>query len=58
MGSRSIIDKLPEVVRDPSISQAEATEDLAAKAAADTKRGSAITPERLREIIRDAYGLD
>ena len=35
----------------------DAAEELAAKAASDTRRGSAITPERLHEIIRESYGL-
>ncbi|MDE0165696.1 MAG: DUF3486 family protein, partial [Bryobacterales bacterium] len=35
----------------------EAAEELAAKAARESKAGRAISPERLREIIREAYGL-
>ena len=35
----------------------EAAEELAAKAARESKADRAISPERLREIIREAYGL-
>ena len=35
----------------------QAAEELAEKAAADTKRGGAITPERLQQIIRESYGV-
>ena len=35
----------------------EAAEELAAKADRESKAGRAISPERLREIIREAYGL-
>ena len=35
----------------------EAAEELAAKADRENKAGREITPERLHEIIREAYGL-
>ena len=36
----------------------EAAEELAAKAAKETKAGRDVTVERLREMIRDVYGVD
>ena len=35
----------------------EAAEEMAARAAREIKAGREITPERLRQIVRDAYGL-
>ena len=37
--------------------QRQAAEDLAAQAEAEAGSGGAVTPERLRQIVREAYGV-